>query len=78
MCVQWWGGSSPPELWEQGGGYIREPRGRGVLWPRQQLTLTRACAHLPRINIPACHSLAWNGLPHPAAITIPSHLLPEA
>ena len=35
-------------------------------------------AHLPRMNIPARHSLARIGLPHPSGITAPSHLLLEA
>ena len=35
-------------------------------------------AHLPRMNIPARHSLARIGLPHPSDITAPSHLLLEA
>lgn len=35
-------------------------------------------AHLPRMNIPARHSLARMGLPHPSDITAPSHLLLEA
>lgn len=34
-------------------------------------------AHLPRMNIPARHSLARIGLPHPGNITAPSHLLLE-
>lgn len=40
--------------------------------PARAHTHTGMCTHLPRMNIPACHSLAWNGLPHFTAITIPS------
>lgn len=38
---------------------------------------TGLSAHLPRMNIPARHSLARIGLPHPGNITAPSHLLLE-
>lgn len=65
-------------LWEHGDCYIRawgwgEPRGLGFLpGPARAHALTGMCAHLPRMNILACHSLAWNGLPHLTAIIIPS------
>lgn len=72
------GSVPPPALQEHRDSYIRtwgwgEPRGWGF---SQALARAPALAgmrtHLLWMNIPACHSLAWNGLPPLAAITIPS------
>lgn len=73
------GGVIPTRALGAGRWLYKGAQGAGSpLAPAAAHTHAGLCTHLPRINIPACHSLAWNGLPHPAAITIPSHLLPEA
>lgn len=85
MCTV--GGGRPyPELWAQSNGYIwawgwGEPRGLGFL-PGPSKSSTHTGMHTPAAdNIPACRSLAWNGLPPLAAITVPSsrcsHLHPR-